>query len=148
MTGAGALAADAPADPAALPSMPSFGWAVVQMFVVLGAIIAALLLVAKVLLPRLSQRPLLGGSGKLIQVVDTTRLEPGKSVYLIRVDQQYFLVGTSENNIRTLAGGELDTTLIERALADRGPEDASGPKSTYGGSGRRTSFVQVLRGRG
>lgn len=72
----------------------------VRLLLALGAI----LLLAYLLLHRglgsLSRRL---AKGRLVRVVDRVGLEPKKSLYVIEVADQYYLIGTSDNGISCLA---------------------------------------------
>ncbi len=119
----------------ALESLPSYGWAFGKMIVVLAAIIAALLLAAKLLAGRWGRRTLFG-RGHMVEVVEITRLEARKSIYLIKVAGQFFLVGVTENGIQTLAGGELNQELLETAVRNRdsktnNPPTREAPKRSF-----------------
>lgn len=129
--GAGALAAD-PVAPArspdgassqaaeALEDLPSFGAAFVKMMVALAAILICLLIMSRWLMRK---RPagLVGRSGSLIEIIDVKRLESRKSLYLIRVAGRFYLVGSSEGRLDTLAGGPLDQEAIGEALRTASP---------------------------
>lgn len=109
------------AEKDALSDLPSYSQAIWRMVVSLLAIIVALLVAAKSLSWWLARRP--GRqTGRLIEVVEQQRLEPRKSVYLLRVAGQYLLVGSSEGHLQTLAGGELDQQKIAAALRQAGHE--------------------------
>ena len=138
------LAADPdPLSAPALDDLPSFGWAFVKMILVLAAILVGLLLLAKLVLPRLGFRPAVGRS-TVIEIVEGSRLEPRKNVYLIRVAGQYLLVGTSENGVHTLAGGPLDQEAIARDL-ETARSAAGGGNAAGGSETSKRSFVDLLR---
>ncbi len=99
-----------------IEGMPSFGWAFVKMMVVLAAILLGLLVISKWVLPRFLRTAPMRRSGAIIEVLDVRRLEPRKNVYLIRVADQCFLIGTSEAGFQTLSGGKLETAEVEAAL--------------------------------
>lgn len=102
----------------ALAGMPDLGWVLVKMLLALGAIVGGLLIAARIL-SRRGVAGVLGRRGGLIEVIDVTRLEPRRAVYLVRVAGQFVLLGTSETGVHTLAGGALDGEAIEAALRSR-----------------------------
>src|SRR6185437_5990244 len=77
----------------------------------------AFILAAK-FLPRLLGRGAFAPRGRLIQVVERHALEPRKTVYLIKVADQYFLIGSTGERLETLAGGTLDQQALRERLAE------------------------------
>jgi flagellar biosynthetic protein FliO len=122
-----------------LSDLPSYGEAVKHMVIALLAIIAALLLVAKLLPKFLGTRPA-AAAGRMIDVVESYRLEPRKSIYLVRVGGQYFLLGSTGDRLDTLAGAPLDGEKIAAALrtADGKPPPEARPSR---------SFADLLKGK-
>lgn len=115
----------------ALKEVGSFGQQFVRMLVMLLAIIVALLVVAR-LLPRWLGRPMHSGPGRVIEVVESIRLEPRKGLYLIKVAKQYFLVGATDGHVQMVAGGPLDTEAIDAALQQiesAGPQTGASAKT-------------------
>ncbi len=136
-----ATATDGALPSAVLDDFPSFGWVFVKMMVVLCGIIAGLLILAKWLLPRLGARGAIAASS-VIEVVDVARIEPRRTVYLIRVGGQFRLVGSSENGLHNLADGALNQEAIASAL-----EEARQSIDAKGESGApKRSFLTILRG--
>jgi flagellar biogenesis protein FliO len=123
-----------------LGDLPSYGEAVKHMVIALLAIIAALLLVAKFLPQFLGKPRAAGAGGKMIDVVESYRLEPRKSIYLVRVGGQYFLLGSTGDRLDTLAGAPLDGEKIAAALrtADGKPPPETKPSR---------SFAELLKGK-
>lgn len=124
----------------ALESLPSYGWAFVKMIVVLAAIIAALLVTAKIVAGRWGRRSLFGG-GHIVEVVEVTRLEARKSIYLIKVAGQFLLVGVTENGVQSLAGGELDQELLEAAVRNRDSKTNNAPAR----EAPKRSFMSLMK---
>jgi flagellar biogenesis protein FliO len=123
-----------------LSDLPSYGEALKHMVIALLAIIAALLLVAK-FLPRFLGKPRTAGAGgKMIDVVESYRLEPRKSIYLVRVAGQYFLLGSTGDRLDTLAGGPLDGEKVAAAL--RGADGKATPEAKP-----TRSFAELLKGK-
>jgi flagellar biogenesis protein FliO len=125
-----------------LKDLPSYGQLLRRTAWTLLAIIAGLILAAK-LLPRwlLNKANLVPrGGGKMIEVVESHRLEPRKAIYLIRVAGQYFLVASTGDRLETLAGGPLDQQKIADAL-----RPGAKPRDEPAAPDR--SFLEVLRGK-
>lgn len=141
-----AAAADHAAGPATrtardpLGDLPSYGEALKHMVIALLAIIAGLLLVAKFLPQFLGKPRAPGAGGKMIEVVESYRLEPRKSIYLVRVAGQYFLLGSTGDRLDTLAGGPLDGEKVAAAL--RGADGKAPPETKP-----TRSFAELLRGK-
>jgi flagellar biogenesis protein FliO len=51
-----------------------------------------------------------------MQVVETYRLEPRKTLYLIKLADQYLLIGSTADRLETLAGAPLDQEKIAAIL--------------------------------
>src|SRR5256885_11194575 len=112
------------------------------MGVSLLAIIGGLLLVAKVL-PRLMGRRMPSARGKVITVLEAHRLEPRKSIYLIRVADECYLVGSSGDRLETLAGplGEQKNSGGVGAVREQGGGAAEEPfRPVAQGFGREGAF--------
>ena len=126
-----------------LKDLPSYGQLLRRTAWTLLAIIAGLIIAAKVL-PRwlLSKAGMVprGARGKMIEVVEAHRLEPRKAIYLIRVAGQYFLVASTGDRLETLAGGPLDQEKIAEALRP-------GAKPRDEPTEASRSFMEVLRGK-
>ncbi len=89
-----------------------------RMLAILAGLLIVSVILLKVGLPWLMRRRT-GGKADLIEVVEAHRLEPRKIVYLLRVGAQYYLVGSCDGRLTTLAGEPLDNETIAEALADR-----------------------------
>jgi len=132
-----------------LSDLPSYGAALRKAFYVLLAIIGALLLIAKVL-PRFLKLPQLNNnrSTKLLGVVESHRLEPRKSLHLVRVGEQFFLVGSTGDRLELLSGGAIDHEKLAAAIKageSRASTLADGATTTPAVPKR--SFGDVLRGK-
>ena len=90
----------------------------VRMLLILGGVLVVSVILLKVGLPWLAGRGARSKHG-LIEVVETHRLEPRKVVYLLRVGSQYYLVGSCDGQLTTLAGESLDNDAIAAILAKR-----------------------------
>ena len=138
-----------------LEDIPSFGWVFVKMMVVLGAILLGLLVISKWILPRLMRTTPITRGGTIIEVLDVRRLEPKRTVHLVRVANKCFLIGTSEAGIQMLSGGELQSADVESALSAAGyrvesrspragrPKES--PSETDSGEARKGSFAAMLK---
>lgn len=76
------------------------------MVVLVAVLGAAAIYVSKKLLPRITNLP-----GKEIRVVETVHLGPRKTLHLLRIGQQWLLIGSTNEEIRKLAD-------VTDALAD------------------------------
>jgi flagellar biogenesis protein FliO len=150
---ASSLAAQTTTRPAAGPhdpfaDLPSYGEMVRHTAYTLVAIIVLFAFAAKYL-PRWLGRTSFMPRGKLIQVIERHALEPKKTVYLLKVADQYFLVGSTGDRIETLAGGSLDQEAIRQRLAEL--ERAKEPRPSYSAPQpppkTAVSFTEVLRGK-
>lgn len=109
----------------ALESSSTFGDALTRMLWMLGITVLVLLLLARFLPKWLGVRVRARNRG-LIRVVESQVLEPRKSIYLVRVVDQFFLLGTSDQRIEVLAGGDLEPeTLARLEAATRDSEAAN-----------------------
>lgn len=112
----GSFAAPCQAQPAQTPAparieVPSYGEVFTRMLLLLGGTVILLFIAAR-LMPRWFANAGRAGAGRIIQVIESRRLEPKKGLYLVRVADRYLLLGTSEQRIDVLAGGELDQVAI------------------------------------
>ena len=106
----------------ALESSSTFGDALTRMLWMLGIAVAVLLLLARFLPKWLGVRVGPRNRG-LIRIVESQVLEPRKSIYLVRVVDQFFLLGTSDQRVDVLAGGDLEPETLaklEAATRDSG----------------------------
>lgn len=101
----------------AVESAPSFGDALTRMVWMLAITTLLLVAVAKYL-PRwlgAAQRP---ASRGLIKVIEARPLEPRKTLYLVQVVDQFYLLGSSEQRIDVLAGGDFEPATLEKLVAE------------------------------
>ncbi len=101
----------------------AFGfWDLVRMILVLGFVIGSIYGVFY-LLKRSSTRRLGGGSG-LLRIVDEHALAGGKSLHLIEVGRQVFLVGAGDDSVGLISEITDDETLdtIRLAVSAQGTE--------------------------
>ena len=103
-------------------AIPEFGELFIRMLVILGGLLVASVLLLKVGLPRLLRHRARGRS-ELIEVIETHRLESRKTVYLLRVGRQYYLVGACDGHMTTLAGEPLDNDAVAEAVAGSSFDD-------------------------
>lgn len=92
-----------------------FGVAFLQMLLVLGGVVAmAYLLLAK-FLPKLMRIEPPTAPRRLLTVVDRLPLDQRRSIMVLKMAGQYFLIGAGEGGIELLS--RLDAAEVERALA-------------------------------
>ncbi len=98
-------------------NLPSSGFAeaFIRMLLVLGSIIAVLLLL-RIFLPRFLNPKKSHPSSNLIQVVDTHQLEPRKTLYLVKVADQYILIGSTGDRLTNLTGQSIDPRKLDLLL--------------------------------
>jgi flagellar biosynthetic protein FliO len=108
----------------ALDAAPSFGEALTRMVWMLAITILLLVVVAKYLPKWLgaAQRP---ASRGLIKVIEARSLEPRKTLYLVQVVDQYYLLGSSDQRIEVLAGGDFEPATLERLARESETMSAS-----------------------
>ncbi len=124
--------------------LPSYGDMIRRTAYTLLAILVAFILAAK-FIPRLFGRSGFAPRGRMIQVVERHTLEPRKTVYLIKVADQYFLIGSTGDRLETLAGGTLDQESLREHLAEL--EKPKEPKPPRPRPQPEVSFTEVLRGK-
>jgi len=81
------------------------------MVVLVAVLGAAAIYASKKLLPRITNLP-----GKEIRIVETVHLGPRKTVHLLRIGNQWLLIGSTNENITKLAD-------VTDALADLSTQD-------------------------
>ncbi len=106
-------------------------WDFLRMFVVLGAVIAVIYGVFFVL-KRVGNPGL--QANNLINVLSTQNLQGNRSLHLVEVGNEVFLIGSSEGNVGLVSKIEDGETIDELRLY----------RSEMGGSGK--SFQETLRG--
>lgn len=91
----------------------------VQTFVEMVTVLAAVCLLAYLLLakalPRLLRVPMPTASHRLLSVVDRLPLDPKRSILVVAMGEQHFLVGSSEEGLSLLA--RLDAGDVREATA-------------------------------
>jgi flagellar biogenesis protein FliO len=140
----------APANKSAddvLKDVPNYGRMLTQMLVALGAIVVVLLVAAKLLPKVLGKRFAAStgaaGNAKLIEIVETRRLDPRTSIHLVKVAEQYFLIGSTGDRVQTLAGGELDSEAVEAALG--AVDEGRSRRSDQSRAEKTKPFADVLK---
>jgi flagellar biosynthetic protein FliO len=119
---------DAPRD---IGAIGTSGWEYLKLVLVLGLILALAFLVLRVGLPLMTgvRNPVPGA----IQVAARYPLEPKKNLYVIRVGEDYLLLGTTESGMHHLTA--LDAARVEAALA----KPDTRPRTEFG------TLVRALR---
>ena len=98
-----------------LSEIPLFNEFFLRTLLVLVAVLVVSVVLLKLVLPLWLRRTARRGPG-LIEVVETHRLESRKTIYLLRVGSQYYLVGSCDGRLTTLAGEPLDAERIRDAI--------------------------------
>jgi len=93
--------------------------AYIKLLIVLALILGGAVFGVHVLLPRIGKMHRFA-SGP-IQVAARLPLEPRRSLYVVKIGEEYFLVGTSEAGMQCLT--PLKPESVEAALAGDGPPD-------------------------
>ncbi|HEY7115708.1 MAG TPA: flagellar biosynthetic protein FliO [Tepidisphaeraceae bacterium] len=133
-----------------LSDLPSYGESLKRMVISLLVIIAGLLIAARflprILLGRAGGRKsaAAGASGQMIDVIETCRIEPRKTIYLVRVGEQYYLLASTGDRLETLAGGPLDSAKLStslRAAAAIAEQESAAPTRPA------RSFADLLKGK-
>lgn len=122
-------------SPSPMTELPAYGTALIKMFGVVLAIVAALLIAARIL-PRWLGRSLPAARAGLIEVVAVRSLEAGKRLYLIRVAGQIYLVGVSGDRMTLLSdGGPIAASAVESVLKSEVGASRIGPLAHTPGGG-------------
>jgi flagellar protein FliO/FliZ len=120
---AGALDADSLRDQPARGETPSLLVQLVKMVFTLGAVcLLAYLLLGK-LLPKLLRIEPPVAQRRIMQVIDRLPLDQRRSILVLRIGDQYFLVGASEGGIHLIS--KLDADEIIGTLAAQDVEKPS-----------------------
>jgi len=131
-----------------LSDLPTYGAAIRRAFYVLLAIVGGLLLISKVLPKFLgvarAHRP---RNTKLLGVVESHRIEPRKSLYLVRVGEQFFLVGSTGDRLELLSGGAIDHERLAAAIKAGETPVSTNTENAAPPPPARRSFGDVLRGK-
>ena len=90
-----------PAIPAAFDNLPSFPWLILKTVITLTAVLATFLVTAKWILPRLRPRTATGGP-RLIEVLETHRLEARSTLYAVRFGDRCYLVASGNHGVQTI----------------------------------------------
>ncbi|MCB9648049.1 MAG: flagellar biosynthetic protein FliO [Deltaproteobacteria bacterium] len=115
---------------------PSMGGALVQMFFVLGAVIILVYLLLGKLLPKVLKIPMPGQQPRMMRVVDRLPIDQRRSILVVAVGDDYFMVGASEGGINLIS--RLDAQSVQQAA---GAAQPSGPSGL-------SRFAEALTGRG
>ncbi len=116
-TASAALEAQFAEDDGALSSYegPGFGRAFVEMLVALALVSLLAYLVVGRVLPRLLRVPTPAAAGRLLSVVDRLPIDPRRSLLVVRLGEQHYLVGSAEQGLTMLT--RLDAGDVRDALA-------------------------------
>lgn len=100
-----------------------FGAALLRMVISLVVVIAIMIVALKLLQRMLRARGTVPGGRGDLRVVDHVRLEPGRSVHLVRIGDRFFLIGAAEGGVSLIADDTLDQDALRVTYAD----DAGAP---------------------
>ena len=120
----GASVAAAPADSAAQTPLVST-WDFVRMLLVLAAVVGAIYVILR-LLKRGSRR--LSGDDGLIRVIGSRALSGGRSLHLVQVGTNLFLIGSSEGGV-SLVSQIADKESVDSILLAAGEQE--GPRKGF-----------------
>ncbi|MCX6139020.1 MAG: flagellar biosynthetic protein FliO [Ignavibacteriales bacterium] len=112
-------------------------WTLFQALLSLLAVLALMVGVLFVMKKYMSGTSSTHASLVDVDVVGYKMLQPKKGIYVVKILSRAFVVGSSEDGLRTL--GEIDGMELEDALQQRGAMEAA-----LHGSGRRKTFVDYL----
>ncbi|MEM7204175.1 MAG: flagellar biosynthetic protein FliO [Planctomycetota bacterium] len=88
-----------------LEDLPAYGDALLQMLIVLAILVGVLYLAGRFLPALLERRrPRSSAGGGKLEIIETLRLEPRKTLYLVRMLDDYVLLGATEGQIVNLTG--------------------------------------------
>lgn len=127
-------ALELPGDEPAGRQGKSLGAAIVQMVIVLGGVVLLVYLLLGKLLPKLLRVPTPGGRPRLMRIVDRLPIDQKKSLIIVAIGEDYFLVSAADGGMELIS--RLDADTVRRAEATAGPD--------RGGLGR---FTEALAGR-
>ncbi|MDO8644503.1 MAG: flagellar biosynthetic protein FliO [bacterium] len=81
-----------------------YTWIFFKMIGVLGLLVVLMLVLAKFVIPLLTQRGILKKTaGNYISVIQRFVLEPHKNLYILKVAGKYLLVGVTEKGINLIS---------------------------------------------
>lgn len=134
------LAEESGSVPTTLPyELPSVGWAVARMI----GVLAILLVGAWCCLRWLRGGRGLGGlsgTARWIEVVDQYRLEPRKTLYLVKIRGQFMLIGSGESHLTSLTCPPLDQDVLQEAWNEDRKQDRLSGRPPLA-----QSFLDLLR---
>lgn len=90
---------------------PTMAATAFKMLLVLGGMVVTLALASRGLRRLGAGRSVGDGSG-LLEIVETRRLDVRRSVHLVRVGEQFFLIGAGDGRLTPLSSGEVDAEAI------------------------------------
>lgn len=108
------------------PSLPEegMGWLLLKTLVVLGIVVALVYLSLNFGLRKLMGIKGLGpGVSRAVTVLERIPLDPRRTLFLVKVGDEYLLLGGGENSVNLLT--HLDREKLEAFLKAAGPASAS-----------------------
>ena len=100
----------------------NFIWMIVQTILTLAVVCGLAYLLFRVLLPRFG---LTSSNAESIEVLERLSLEPGKSIFIVRVGEQHLLIGVAEGSVSLLKEIE-DYDAVSAKTASSSDSLASG----------------------
>ncbi|MBK6689912.1 MAG: FliO/MopB family protein [Deltaproteobacteria bacterium] len=107
------------AENASREESPGFGAAFFQMVMVLAGVVALAYLILAKLLPKVMRIEAPIAPRRLLTVIDRLPLDQRRSIMVLKMAGQYFLIGAGDGGIELLS--RLDAAEVERALASGEP---------------------------
>lgn len=107
------------AEHASREESPGFGAAFFQMVLVLGGVVALAYLILAKLLPKVMRIEAPLAPRRLLTVIDRLPLDQRRSILVLKMAGQYFLIGAGDGGIELLS--RLDAAEVEQALASGEP---------------------------
>jgi len=102
-------------------------WVLVKMLFFLLLVCVLAVVVLRFLMPRVSGYR--GQTGELFEIISRFPLEARKTLYLVRVGQEYHLLGVGEHNINFLA--KIEKHEVEEAMKNFKVQPGTFPKKTF-----------------
>ncbi len=119
---------------------PASLWgSLLQMVVVLGGVSLLAYLVLGKLLPKLMRVPSPTGRPRMMRIVDRMPIDQRRSILVVSIGEQYFMVGNSEGGLNLISQLDAETVMHAQANIDPGPSGLSRLKDALTGQGSKES---------
>lgn len=90
-------------DPQDKKAQPSIWSIILDLFVKLAIVLTVAYFALVLLRKYMSKQMPVPGRGRILQVIESTSLGPGKALHLVKMGDKYFVVGCTSNQITTLS---------------------------------------------